>query len=102
MKLRDHPLMRHRSAPSWPPLWLRRVDERTKTARGEIGVLKYVHANPNLSQKCFLVVEHEREQYVGCLIVDDLVFLARVTEILKSQSGRPIKEIGDLDVSRTL
>ena len=32
---------------------------------------KYVHASNHLSNKCYLVIEHESTQYVGCLIFQD-------------------------------
>jgi hypothetical protein len=102
MELRAHPLMSHRSRPNWPPVWTQVTKEETKTLRGEVGVLKYVHPNTKLSNKCFLVVEYTNEKYVGCLIFDDKPFCAQVTALLQRNIGRPIKDIGDLDLSETL
>jgi len=95
--------MIHRGSPNWPPIWTRVVENRKKTVTGEVGVLKYVHANPRIpANKCFLVIEYEKEPYVGCLIFDDLSFCAQIAQVLRSQSDRPIKDIGDLDVLHTL
>jgi hypothetical protein len=102
MRLRDHPLMSHRRGSNWPPVWTKVTENGTKTVRGEVGVLKFVHANAQLSNKCFLVIEHEREKFVGCLIFDDLQFCAQISMLLRSQSGRSIQEIGDLDISHML
>lgn len=102
MQLRDHPLMRYRGVPIWPPVWTQVTENGNKTVRGEVGVLRYVHANPTVSSKCFLVIEHQDERYVGCMILDDQPFRIQVTTLLRIQTGRSIKEIGDLDLSDTL
>jgi hypothetical protein len=102
MQLRDHPLMSHRGVRSWPPVWSQVTDSGNKTVRGELGVLRYVHANPSISNKCFLVIEHEGEKYVGCIIFDDQAFCVQLTTFLRTQTGRTIREIGDLDLSQTL
>jgi hypothetical protein len=47
-------------------------------------------------------MEHEKSVYVGCLIFNDHSFCAQISTILREQTGRPIKEIGDLDLSHTL
>ena len=105
MKLRDHPLMSRGPIYNWPPVWTQSSRDNTylggtKTLRGEVGVLRYV--NSRISNKCFLVIEHERERYVGCLIFSDLSFCALMRSVLQTHLGRPIQEIGDLDVSHTL
>lgn len=100
MKLREHPGMLYHGACNWPPAWSRR--DNSGTVHGEVGVLKYVYANERASNKCFLVMEHEKSVYVGCLIFNDHSFCAQISTILREQTGRPIKEIGDLDLSHTL
>ena len=102
MKLRAHPLMSHRSQRNWPPVWTQVIDDETKTLRGELGVLRYVHANTRISNKCFLVMEYANEKYVGCLIFDDNTFCRQVTALLQLNTGRRIRDIGDLDLSLTL
>jgi len=102
MELRAHPLMSHRSQTNWPPVWTQVTKFQTKTVKGEVGVLRFVHANANLSNKCYLVIELANEKYVGCLIFDDKTFCLQITELLKCNVGRPIKDIGDLDISGSL
>ena len=102
MELRAHPLMSHRSQSNWPPVWTQAIKEGTKTLKGEVGVLKYVHANTKFSNKCFLVIEDSNEKYVGSLIYDDRNFCAHVIGLLQRNIGRPIRDIGDLDLSDSL
>ncbi len=69
--------------------------------RGEIGRLKNILPNSN-SDKCFLLIEHEGEGYIGCLFFEDAIFCSQIISIIKTHIGRTIKEIGDLDLSCTL
>ena len=102
MQLRDHPLMSYRGMSNWPPVWTRTRNNDVKTVRGEIGVLTYVYSNPQLSSRCFLVIDYEGETYVGALIFESHAFCQQVTDLLWSHMNRSIKEIGDLDLSYTL
>ena len=86
---------------NWPPLWTCAKKNGAKTVMGEVGVLKYVYANTRVSDKCYLVIEHEHENYIGCLTFDDRAFCAQVSLLLRSQIGRTIETIGDLDLSYT-
>jgi hypothetical protein len=103
MELRNYPGMTYRGICNWPPTWTQpQKDEPPKTLRGEIGVLAYVLANEKLSSKCFLVIDHEKERYVGALLFDDLAICRQICWVLKTQTGRPIKDIGDLDITHML
>jgi hypothetical protein len=102
MELRNHPGMIYRGVRNWPPVWTRVRKARTKTVRGEIGVLSYVFANNRISNKCYLVIDYERESYIGCLIFNDLAMCTQIAHFLQNHIGRAIKEVGDLDVSYTL
>lgn len=70
--------------------------------KGEIGVLKYVHASNRISNKFFLVMEHDKVQYVGCLIFNDVSFCYQIANMLRTYLGRPIQELGALDLSSLL
>ena len=98
MKLRDHPLMRHRGAPNWPPVWRQSRFNSIRKVEGEVGVLTYVYAAPD-SHRCYLVIEYEHENYTSTLIFDDTRFCHQVTGLLRQHIGSSIKDIGDLDVS---
>jgi hypothetical protein len=103
MELRSHPGMTYRGIPNWPPSWTQsRRDMPPKIARGEVGRLKYVFANENISTKCFLVIEHDGESYVGALIFNDQALCKQITRILRAHVGRSIQEIGGLDLSHTM
>jgi len=103
MELRSHPGMTYRGICNWPPVWTQpRRGEPAKTLRGEVGVLSYVYANENVSNKCYLVIRHDNEPYIGALIFSDLTVCQQITRVLRAQVGRTIQEIGDVDLSHTL
>jgi hypothetical protein len=102
MQLRDHPLMSYRHSKNWPPVWTRARGDVVKTVAGEVGVLSFVHSNERLASRCYLVMDHEGETYVGTLLFDDHAFCEQVTNLLRLYVNRSIKDIGDLDLSHTL
>jgi hypothetical protein len=89
---------------NWPPVWTLAVTRNGsgKTLMGEVGILKYLHSNSLMSNKCFLVIDFQEEAYIGSLIFKDHAFCDQISNLLRDQVGRPIKEIGDLDVSHLL
>jgi hypothetical protein len=94
--------MSFRGLCNWPPVWVPSNGKDPMSLRGEVGILSYVHASNGISRKCYLVMEHEGSRYVGCLIFDDPSFCYQVSMLLRTHVGRPIKEIGNLDVSSLL
>jgi len=103
MKLRDHPLVNYRGARNWPPVWTIARNGIFKTVKGEVGVLRYVYtAEGGISNKCFLLIHYQSEAYTGCMIFQDYSFCTQIAQFLRDHIGRPIKEIGDLDLSSTL
>jgi hypothetical protein len=101
MKLRDHPRLSYKSFPIWPPTWNLPRKNGNKILKGEVGVLRYVHFNDG-SSKCYLVIDFEAEHYVGTLNLHDQTFCRQISHLLRDHVGRPIKEIGDIDLSFTL
>ena len=99
MQLRDHPLMSRRGVHNWPPVWVLATNVGIKTVNGEMGFLKRVHFNS--SNKCFLMIDHESESFIGTLIFDDMIFCRQIANLLEDYLGCSIKEIGDLNVSYT-
>ena len=69
---------------------------------GEIGILKYVFMRHGPATKCFLVIDHLNETFVGILQLDDQNFCAKVSDLLRGYVGRPVRDIGGLDVSNLL
>ena len=103
MHFRDHPLLSYYGFPSWPPVWTQARGNSINTVRGEVGILKGVVARDiGRSTKCFLIIEHDGEQYVGTLLISDAAANAFFYRFLQDQIGRTIKEIGELETSHTL
>jgi len=100
MILRDHPLMSYRGLSNWPPVWTWRGGAgEDKRPRGEIGILRDVF----LSQveprtRLYLIMEHERAEYMGCLLFNDATLCRQICELLDKHRGCPIADIGSLDV----
>jgi hypothetical protein len=88
---------------NWPPVWTRtRGEDAPRTLRGEVGVLTFVLAMPRISQRCYLVIDQDDKSYVGTLLFDDRAFCKQITDLLRLNVNRPIKDIGDLEVGHTL
>src|SRR5262249_17031232 len=103
MLLRDHPLLHHRSVPSWPPVWTWVGGSENKHPRGEIGILKAVEKSKiQPANRCFLFIEHEGAAYIGCLLCDDHGFWSEIVKLLEANCNKTIAEIRGLDVSHTL
>jgi hypothetical protein len=51
---------------------------------------------------CFLFIEFASESYVGALAIDDAALCQQLCYMLKENIGRPIADIGALDISHTL
>ena len=99
MELRHHPLMTHMGTRSWPPVWTgaKRVIERS-----EVGILIQVTRRDDTANRCFLLMKHQNELYMGCLMLADTSFVKQISHLLQSYIGYSIKEIGDIDLSHTL
>ena len=48
---------------------------------------------------CFLVIEHEGQEYVGTLLFDDSLFCREVYRQLLEHCGESIHQIGEIDIS---
>ncbi len=103
MKLRDHPLMSYKGAPSWPPAWLWRDGHKTTHPNGEVGILKEVIPSTTTPYtKCFLIMEHCETEYVGVLLLSDPAFYREIYRVLVQSCGETIRDIGDIDLSYML
>jgi hypothetical protein len=96
--------MRYRGVPSWPPDWIWTDGLEDKQPKGEVGIFRRVaQSNIQPSNRCFLFIDHEDSNYIGCLTVDDHGFCAQIVRFLQAHCyNRPIAEIGGLDLSYTL
>jgi hypothetical protein len=103
MLLRDHSLMSYHGVSNWPPAWLWIDGLEDKHPRGEMGILKAAKLSNVLpATRCFLEIDYEGSTYMGCLLFDDEIICAQITENLQGYLNRPIAEIGSLDLSHTL
>src|SRR5262245_16086889 len=96
-ELRYHPLMSYRGLANWPPVWTWRAGGGTedKKARGEVGVLKEVILSAvEPRSRIFLIIDHENEEYMGCLLFSDLRFCQQIFQLLKDRIGDRIADIG--------
>lgn len=103
VKLRDHPQMTRRDgAKIWPPRWTAGVQPSSQWPIGEIGTLQEVAKPENLDSYLFLTIDYAGLSYFGIMHFDDAKFCEDIYLLLESKVGCPIKEIGDLDLLRTL
>ena len=72
------------------------------SCKKEVGILKSARMHEHSPNKCFLIAEHEKLTYMGCLIFDDMKFCAQIHDLLQFNVGRSIAEIGSIDLSQTL
>lgn len=52
--------------------------------------------------RAFLLIRHEKELYMGGLMVDAISFCKQIFRLLQSYVGYSIKEIGAIDLSHIL
>jgi hypothetical protein len=80
--------------PAWPPQWWF-SDEKA----GEEGVLKNVQFRYDQMPVCISVVAtHLEESRHGLIILEDPIHLEILCQKLKENLGRPLSEIGDLEI----
>jgi hypothetical protein len=103
MKLRSHPLMSYNGLPNWPPAWTWIGGAEDKHPKGEVGVLLDVRVSTiKQPARCFLTIEHDHAQYVGCLLFDDRSFCYQIGTLLQHQFGSTLEFIGSLNLSKPL
>jgi hypothetical protein len=103
MQLREHPLMSYRGLNNWPPAWTWRGGGDNTHPKGEVGILRDVllsTVEPN--SRVFLIMQHEDQEYIGCLLFSDAAFCDQVYGMLKENCGCTLKEIGSMDVGHVM
>jgi hypothetical protein len=100
MELRNHPLMSYGAVPNWPPSWLCIGGQMAAQPVGEIGVLKEVVLSRISDRpRIFLIVKHEGGEYMGCLLFKHDMACCQIFELLRTQIGHTLEEIGGFDLS---
>ena len=103
MLLRDHPLMSRNGVRNWPPAWTWMRGENNKHPKGEVGILKeVVPSQVKPEDRCFLIIAYQESEYLGCLLFDNRSFCNHITGILQFCCNRPIREIGNFDLTYML
>jgi hypothetical protein len=78
----------------WPPEWT--ISDQ---GLGEAGVLEEVHLRKDLNPKLISVVaNHLGDVRKGIIVLEDPALLEAVYGKLKQHVGRPLNEIGDLEI----
>ncbi len=90
MKIRD---LKWKGLPMWPPEWV------SDLQLGEKGILVNVEFRPKISEGLiFIEAVHSGEYRKGIVMIEDLAHLEIVFEKLRENLGRPLTEIGDLEI----
>lgn len=87
MRLREHPKIQ------WPPRW---SEQGESSFRGEDGILKDVDFDG--PSKLLLSNEMDGQIYSAELYCFNTAFACRLHEKLMPLLGRPIREVGELDL----
>jgi hypothetical protein len=92
-----------RGLASWPPAWVWRSGPAETRVRGEVGILNdAMQSVLGPRDRLFLVMVHDWNEYIGCLLLDEVSFCRHIYKLLKSHRGLPVKQIGGLDLEYTL
>jgi hypothetical protein len=94
MKLKD---IKHRGRFVLPPVW-NKTRDTAPAVIGEVGVLRFVYAHPEVSSKCYIVMD-QSEKYIGELVFDDKLTAHRAVQLLRANIGQSIKDIGDIELA---
>lgn len=89
--------MKYHNVPNWPPSYLT-LDYRQELIE-EFGILRGVTLDARVPNRCFLMVEMNGLGYVSWLKFDNFAFRARFVDTINVHLNKPIKEIGELEVS---
>jgi hypothetical protein len=96
LKFRDHPLITLRNGvKAWPPVW---ITASGNTTTGEVGILECVSIVLLIDTTFFLFIDYQHSRYVGLMSFDDSISCQKIYDLLKPNTGRSIKEIGDLEL----
>lgn len=95
MRIRD---LQWKGIPAWPPEWWISDEEA-----GEAGFLKNAQIRYDQTPPCIAVVaSHLDNSRNGVILLEDLFHLEILCQKLKENLGRPLAEIGDIDIDFAL
>src|SRR5215831_3698744 len=97
MKLRDCTLLSYRGVSSWPPIWVGWNSKQLDQSKTETAVLKDVTLS-TAAPRCYVMIEHEGEEYLGSLLFEDHNACLRVYQLLLSHRGERIRQVSEIDI----
>jgi hypothetical protein len=66
---------------------------------GDVGILKdVILSRVEPCDHCFLIMEHEGQEYVGTLLFEETLFCREIYRLLVEHCGDPIEKIADMDL----
>ena len=100
MQLRNDPRMVWQGRPNWPPEWVGPHGPDNPLPQGEVGTLSRIEcvSSSPTGPHCFVVMNFNNQEYVGTLNFDEEGFLENIFRTLAAHIGRPLSEIGSLDI----
>lgn len=100
MELRRDPRMTCQGQANWPPQWKGPFGPHNPLPSGELGVLTRVTCGPGIlaAPHCIIVMQWNHQEYFATLYFDKENFMQGLVKLLQSYVGRPIAEIGSLDL----
>ena len=67
--------------------------------RGEVGFLKYAFLSKvTPDSRIFLIMEHEKQEYIGCVLFTDQSFCQHVYNLIRDHIGCSIADLGGLEI----
>jgi hypothetical protein len=91
MRIRD---MKWKDVPMWPPEWW-----VTDQGSGEEGRLEIVRLRKDKTPACiYVVADHLGADRRGIIILENLTHLDILYHKLKDNLGKPLRQIGDLEI----
>src|SRR5215475_1974202 len=101
MKLRDYPLLSCRGVSSWPPTWVGWNSKQLDQSKAETAILKDVTLSTT-ALRCYLMIEHEGDEYLGALLFEDHNSCLRIYRLLLSHRGEVIRKVSEIDVPHSI
>ena len=99
MRLRKHSGLHHNGRPGWPSSWVKIAGPGEHCITGEPGILNGVTLSRlDPPTACYLEIKIASSVYMGTIDFAQPEFCLRAYEILRTNIGKPISEIGDIDV----
>ncbi|MEJ2672094.1 MAG: hypothetical protein P8168_07820 [Deltaproteobacteria bacterium] len=91
MRIRD---LKWKELPAWPPAWWMSDEGAGETGVLQSAQLRYDQTPPSIT----VVATHLGESRNGVILLEGLAYLEILCNKLKDNVGRPLAEIGDLDI----